>query len=137
MTMHDGSSPASAVTIESRDIVKAVNKTKQLVKRVPGSAAKQVAYHRIARAGGWGLLIGALAGIVAASVPTLLTPWQLVAVGTSLGTSLDYLGLMPSAYRRNLVTKWAKHYDELVRAGLISDAQRQRQIEALLLKHGP
>jgi hypothetical protein len=98
---------------------------------------KQVAYHRIARAGGWGLLVGGLAGIIAACVHTLLTPWQLVAIGTSLGTSLDYLGLMPSAYRRNLVTKWAKHYDQLVKEGYISDEQRKRQIEVLLLKHGP
>lgn len=136
MTMHDRRAPVAAA-IESQDIVNVVAKAKPAAKRASASAATQVAYHRIARAGGWGLLIGALAGIVAASVPTLLTPWQLVAIGTSLGTSLDYLGLMPSAYRRNLVTRWAKHYDELVRTGLISDAQRQRQIEALLLKHGP
>lgn len=101
------------------------------------ATAKQLAYRRLARAGGWGLLIGALGGIVAATVPTLLTPLQLVGVGTSLGTSLDYLGLMPSSYRRTLLTKWAKHYDELVRAGLITEAQRQRQVEILLAKYGP
>jgi hypothetical protein len=136
MTVREGVSPTGAAETEAQDIIKN-SKARSLVKRSSGSAAKQVAYHRIARAGGWGLLVGALAGIVAACVPTLLTPWQLVAIGTSLGTSLDYLGLMPSRYRRNLVTKWAKHYDQLVRDDLISDAQRQRQIEVLLLKHGP
>lgn len=102
-----------------------------------GASVKQLAYRRLARAGGWGLLLGAVAGIVAAMVPTLLQPWQLVSVGTSLGMSLDYLGLMPSSYRRNLLTKWARHYDELSRAGLISEAQRQRQVDVLLSKYGP
>ena len=101
------------------------------------AAATQLAYRRVARAGGWGLFVGAIAGIVAATVPTLLAPWQLVTVGTSLGMSLDYLGLMPSSYRRRLLTKWANHYDELVRGGLISDAQRQRQVDVLLSKYGP
>lgn len=102
-----------------------------------GTAVKQLAYRRLARAGGWGLFVGALAGVIAAAVPTLLTPWQLISIGTSLGMSLDYLGIMPSSYRRNLVSKWAKHYDDLVKAGLISDTQRQRQIDILLSKYGP
>ena len=83
------------------------------------------------------MLFGAIAGVVAAVVPTLLAPWQLVAIGTSLGTALDCLGLMPSAYRRKRVTRDAKHLDQLVKAGLISEAQRQRQIDALLSKYGP
>jgi hypothetical protein len=102
-----------------------------------GKGVKPLGHHRVARAAGWGLLVGAIAGVVAAVVPTLLRPWQLVAIGTSLGTALDYLGLMPSAYRRNLLTMWAKHYDQLVENGLISEAQRRQQIDTLLLKHGP
>jgi hypothetical protein len=127
--------PQSAVvTIDPQAIVKPPPAAKPSARKATN---KPLGSHRIARAGGWGLLVGAMAGIVAAAVPTLLTPWQLVAVGTSFGMSLDYLGLMPSAYRRNLLTKWAKHYNQLVEDGLISDAQRQRQIDALLLKLGP
>jgi hypothetical protein len=136
MTMHEGVSSRTAATIDGRALVKTA-KVDQAAKALSRRATKRLGYHRMARAGGWGLLGGAIAGIVAAAIPTLLAPWQLVALGTSFGMSLDYLGLMPSAYRRNLLTKWAKHYDQLVKDGLISDAQRQRHIEALLLKLGP
>jgi len=44
---------------------------------------------------------------------------------------------MPSSYRRNLLSKWAKHYDELAKAGLISETQRQQQVDVLLAKYGP
>jgi hypothetical protein len=137
ITMHEASAPDASIAIDQQLSIrepKTPRGNKSVARR---SAAKQLGYHRIARAGGWGLLVGAIAGVVAAAVPTLLTPWQLVAVGTSFGMSLDYLGLMPSAYRRKLLTKWAKHYNQLVEEGLISDAQRQRQIDALLLKLGP
>jgi hypothetical protein len=120
-----------STTLEGTSVPKAV---KSVARR---AIAKQTAYRRVARAGGWGLLVGALAGIVAACIPTLLAPWQLVSIGTSFGMALDYLGLMPSSYRRKLLTKWAKHYDELVRAGLISELQRQQQVDILLSKYGP
>src|SRR5262249_16275697 len=100
-----------------------------------GANMRHLAYRRIARAGGWGLFIGALAGIIAAVVPTPLAPWQLISVGTSLGMALEYLGVMPSAYRRNLLTKWAMHYDDHVKRGLITEAQRQQQVDILLSKY--
>ena len=119
-------------------------KAGQIVKKEPSvihgivrASGELTSYRRLARAGGWALLIGAIAGIVAAAVPTQLPLWQLVSIGTSLGMALDYLGLMPSSYRRALLTKWAKHYDKLVKDGLITDEQRQRQVEVLLLKYGP
>ena len=133
-TTLESASAVPAGIIEPRELTKAPKAVKSIVRN---ATAKQLAYRRFARAGGWGLLAGALAGIVAATVPTLLSPWQLVSIGTSLGMSLDYLGLMPSSYRRNLLTKWAKHYDGLVQDGLISEAQRQRQVDVLLSKYGP
>jgi len=136
MTVHEDVSPSMSA-IEPQGVLRVSEAQSIMRTSTRAVATKQEAYRRIARAGGWGLFVGALAGVIAACVPTLLTPWQLVAIGTSLGTSLDYLGLMPSAYRRSLVAKWAKHYDQLVKDGLISDAQRKRQIEVLLLKHGP
>lgn len=101
------------------------------------AGVKLLGDHRVARAAGWGLLAGALAAVVAAVVPTRLEFWQLVAIGTSLGASLDSLGLMPSACRRKLVTTYAKHDNQLVENGLISEAQRRQQIDALLRNHGP
>lgn len=135
MTPEQASASLVAVADSARAVAPRVSKAAKAIGRGPN--LKQVAYRRLARAGGWGLLIGAIAGIVAAKVPTLLAPWQLVSIGTSLGMSLDYLGIMPSTYRRNLLSKWANHYDELAKAGLISEAQRQRQVDILLAKFGP
>ena len=134
-TPEQASASLVAVADSARAVAPRAGKVAKVVAR--GANLKQVAYRRLARAGGLGLLFAAIAGIIAAIVPTLLAPWQLVSIGTSLGMSLDYLGIMPSTYRRSLLSKWARHYDELAKAGLISEAQRQRQVDILLAKYGP